>query len=71
MPAARYFPAKTNFSKPPVPGAQQAQFAPRGCDVFKGPTPPASEMKNINAMNFEPPITPCSAPGKLREEKPK
>eukprot|EP00969_Alexandrium_andersonii_P214109 9455156-Alexandrium_andersonii.AAC.1 len=54
MPAAKYFPAKANFIKPPVPGVQQAQFAPRGCDVFKGPTPPVSEMKNINAMNFVP-----------------
>eukprot|EP00969_Alexandrium_andersonii_P334670 14790012-Alexandrium_andersonii.AAC.1 len=29
-------------------------------------------MKNINVMNFEPPVVPCcSVPGKLREEKPK
>eukprot|EP00969_Alexandrium_andersonii_P072721 3209092-Alexandrium_andersonii.AAC.1 len=32
MPAAEYFPAKANCTKPPAPGVQQAQFAPRGCD---------------------------------------
>eukprot|EP00969_Alexandrium_andersonii_P028752 1255930-Alexandrium_andersonii.AAC.1 len=69
MPAAMYFPATANFVKPPIPGVQQPQRAPRGTDVSKGPTPPASEMKKINALNFEPPVQP-SAPGKLREDAP-
>eukprot|EP00969_Alexandrium_andersonii_P321773 14217382-Alexandrium_andersonii.AAC.1 len=69
MPATKYFPAEANCVKPPTPGVQQPQFAPRGCDVFAGPTPPASEMKTVNALNFEPPIPP-SAPGKLRGGKP-
>eukprot|EP00969_Alexandrium_andersonii_P157527 6962602-Alexandrium_andersonii.AAC.1 len=62
MPAAKYFPAKANFVKPPIPGVQQPQWAPIGHDVFTGPVPPPSEMKNTNAVNFEPPVQP-SAPG--------
>eukprot|EP00969_Alexandrium_andersonii_P019451 848889-Alexandrium_andersonii.AAC.1 len=69
MPAAKYFPAEANFVKPPIPGVQQPQRSPIGCDVFAGPVPPPSEMKSINAMNFEPPVQ-HSVPGKLREDKP-
>eukprot|EP00969_Alexandrium_andersonii_P090885 4012222-Alexandrium_andersonii.AAC.1 len=30
--AAKYFPAKANFAKPPIPGVQRPQWAPRGTD---------------------------------------
>eukprot|EP00969_Alexandrium_andersonii_P149801 6624151-Alexandrium_andersonii.AAC.1 len=41
-----------------------------GRDIFKGPMPDASEMTNINAMNFDPSSVQPSVPGKLREDKP-
>eukprot|EP00969_Alexandrium_andersonii_P089101 3932357-Alexandrium_andersonii.AAC.1 len=40
MPAAKYIPANANFIEPPLPGVQQAQFAPN----FEPPATPCASV---------------------------